>query len=258
VEMGKADALENDIECRTNIVNSVLAGDIDSAIDAVQKNYATVLEADDHLILFKLRCRKFVELILETAEMKKKMKVIRTREAEKHKSTDIVQNTWTDEEMDMDIDEDVSLYPASQTLPGHSFGHTISGSQSDNISAEDIASQYESALNLAIVYGQKLSNDYQSDPRPELQQLFKKTFGIVAWEDPLEAGGPIADLAGHDARVALAHELNQAILRSQGRPAQPALETLYRHVAVCVTQLGLSGVGAAAFADMPREFLESS
>ncbi|KDR85244.1 hypothetical protein GALMADRAFT_233989 [Galerina marginata CBS 339.88] len=258
VDMDRADALENDIECRTNIVNSVLAGDIDSAIDAVQKNYAPVLEADDHLILFKLRCRKFVELILETTEMKKKMKAIRAGEAEKHKSTDVVQNPWTDEEMDMDIDEDASLYPASRTLPGDSFDRTMNGSQNDSTSAENIASQYESALNLAIVYGQKLSNDYQSDPRPELQQLFKNTFGIVAWEDPLEAGGPIADLAGHDARVALAHELNQAILRSQGRPAQPALETLYRHASVCVTQLGLSGVGAAAFADMPREFLETS
>ena len=43
---------------------------------------------------------------------------------------------------------------------------------------------------------------------------------------------------------------------SQGKPTHPALETLYRQTAACVIQLGLLGVGAAAFADMQKEFLE--
>ena len=43
---------------------------------------------------------------------------------------------------------------------------------------------------------------------------------------------------------------------SQGRPAHPALETLFRQAGACVTQLGLLGVGAAAFADVRREFIE--
>ena len=43
---------------------------------------------------------------------------------------------------------------------------------------------------------------------------------------------------------------------SQGRPAHPALETLFRQAGACVTQLGLLGVGAAAFADVRREFVE--
>ena len=44
---------------------------------------------------------------------------------------------------------------------------------------------------------------------------------------------------------------------SQGKPAHPALETLYRQTAACVIQLGLLGVGAAAFADMQKEFLDA-
>ena len=44
---------------------------------------------------------------------------------------------------------------------------------------------------------------------------------------------------------------------SQGKPAHPALETLYRQTAACVVQLGLLGVGQAAFADMSKEFLDS-
>lgn len=43
---------------------------------------------------------------------------------------------------------------------------------------------------------------------------------------------------------------------SQGRPAHPTLERLYRQTAACIVQLGLLGVGAAAFADMPKEFLD--
>jgi len=35
------------------------------------------------------------------------------------------------------------------------------------------------------------------------------------------------------------------------------LETAYRYAAVCMTQLGVSGVGSAVFADMSREFLET-
>jgi len=80
---------------------------------------------------------------------------------------------------------------------------------------------------------------------------------VVAYEDPLEAGGEAAEVAGHEARILLATELNQDILQSQGRPAHPTLERLYRQTAACIVQLGLLGVGAAAFADMPKEFLDA-
>ncbi|KAF8912907.1 concanavalin A-like lectin/glucanase domain-containing protein [Gymnopilus junonius] len=237
IEMSRSDAVENDIESRTRIVNSVLVGDMDTAIEALRSNYPSV----------------FVELILETAEIKKKLKSLQADE-QQHIVEDGL-DVSTEEEMDIDIDQDIPVSPTPPTMIGNGFGHSIRVHSEASTSAEDIASQYESALNVAIVYGQTLSNDYQSDPRPEVQQLFKQTFGIVAWEDPLEVGGPIAELAGREARVTLAHEINQAILKSQGRPAQPALETLYRHTGACINQLGLLGVGAAAFADISREFL---
>jgi hypothetical protein len=44
-------------------------------------------------------------------------------------------------------------------------------------------------------------------------------------------------------------------VESQGRPPQPALETLYRYTAASIVQLGLLGVGGAAFADVSKEFL---
>lgn len=197
----KSDFIESDIECRTNIVNHVLGGEIDSAIDAVQKYYPKVLETEDHMIFFKLRCRKFIELILETSEIKKKIRVLRER-------------TWIDDEMNMDIDDDASRPLPYRPSLNESSSIVASSSYSapDGNDIEDLRVHYETALNEAINYGQTLSKNYQSDPRPELQQLFKKTLGIVAWEDPLEAGGSIADTVGHNSRIALAHEVNQAIL----------------------------------------------
>ena len=208
----KSSFIESDIECRTNIVNHVLGGKIDSAIEAVQKNYPKVLETEDHLIFFKLRCRKFVELILETSEIKKKIKVLRERDDRQK----VREETWIDDEMNMDIDDDASrplpYRPSSKKIISITTSSYSTPDTEDADDLDDLVVQYETALNEAINYGQTLSKNHQSDPRPELQQLFKKTFGIVAWEDPLEAGGAIADIVGHNSRIALAHEVNQAIL----------------------------------------------
>ncbi|KAJ7785713.1 concanavalin A-like lectin/glucanase domain-containing protein, partial [Mycena metata] len=230
---------DGDMELRTRIVNSVVAGDIDTAMTDTKTHYPTVLEADEGLMLFKLRCRKFVELLLDATELHKKMK------AEEAAIVD-------DDEMGMDVDDDaISLgSPVSARFPAKRVSFSPTRSTASK-------AQVETALTQAIIYGQTLLNDYALDKRPEVQTMFNRTVGIVAWHDPIEHGGVAAEVAGPEARVDLANELNQAILRSQGRPVQPALETIYRHTAACVYQLGISGVGAAAFADMQKEFIDA-
>ncbi|KAJ6573966.1 SPRY-domain-containing protein [Mycena vulgaris] len=230
---------DRDMEVRTQIVKSVVAGDIDTALSETKTHYPTVLEADEGLMLFKMRCRKFVELLLDATELHKRMKT------EEHVD---------DDEMGMDIDDDA--IPLGSPV---STRFALMGSKSVSFSPTRTASkaQVESALNQAIIYGQTLLNDYTSDKRPEVQMMFNRTIGLVAWHDPIEHGGVAAEVAGPEARIELANELNQAILRSQGRPAHPALETIYRHTAACVHQLAVSGVGAAAFADMQKEFIDA-
>ncbi|KAJ7630430.1 SPRY-domain-containing protein [Roridomyces roridus] len=214
--------LDGDMELRTQIVNSVAAGDIDTALAETKKHYPEVLQANEGLMLFKLRCRKFIELLLDATELHKKLKAEEEQIA-------------TDDEDEMLMDPPV---------PTKSHLGTTSKAQAE-------------ALNKAIIYGQALLHDYKADKRPEVQTLFNRSVGIVAWHDPIEHGGVAAEVAGPEARVDLANELNQAILRSQGRPAHPTLETIYRHTAVCIQQLGVSGVGAAAFADMQKEFIDA-
>ncbi|KAK7029698.1 hypothetical protein VNI00_014396 [Paramarasmius palmivorus] len=232
-----------DIELRTRVVNSVLERDIDLALSETREHYPAVL-GEKGLMMFKLRCRKFVELILDAAELKKKMDMV---DVTGHGGA-----SGMDGEVDgmgMEVDDDARVHTISSPAVNGSDGATARRPSS--------TARYEAALNEAIAYGQTLQNEYKSDPRPEVKSIFKQTFSIVAYEDPSAVGGTVAEVVGHEARVQLANELNQEILRSQGRPTHPTLETMYRWTSACLLQLGLSGVGAAAFADMEKELLDA-
>lgn len=198
-------AFEADIEIRTRIAHNVVAGDIDAALEETQLHHPKVLEAEGGLMLFKLRCRKFVELILKGAEIKRQMGRTEHISRDGQESTD-----------EMDVDDD-SPPVASPTLTS-----TVNGFES-NVLPGDVGpkipggktaatARYDAATTEAIAYGQMLQADYKGDPRPEVEAIFQRTFGIVAWDDPLRAGGSAAEVAGHHSRVALANELNQAIL----------------------------------------------
>jgi len=223
----------------------VICGDIDTALEETQRWHPKVLEREDGLMRFKLRCRKFVELILEAAELKKKMR------SEDTSGPD-----------GMDVDDEAEDGIATNGYSTNPTAIPIKSKRKQSISsshhlAAAATTQYEFALSSAITYGQTLQSDYKTDSRPEVRAIFKRTFGVVAYEDPLGAGGEAAEVAGYEARVTLATELNQHILQSQGRPTRPALESLYRQTAACILQLGLLGAGAAAFADMPKELLDA-
>jgi len=196
---------EADVELRTNIVNLVHTGNIDGAIDLLRNHHPSVLEVDKQFVFFKLRLRKFVELILWTTELKKKMKELKELEEQRWKSIP-PQDSWMTDEMGMDIDEDA---PPPMVEPTNS---TSSHDKYANPELNDINAQCEDALKTALLYGQALSHDYHSDPRPELELLFRKTLGIVAYEDPSEESSSVADIVGQQARTTLAHEINEAIL----------------------------------------------
>ncbi|KAI6005020.1 hypothetical protein F5J12DRAFT_742896 [Pisolithus orientalis] len=261
-------ATTDDIEVRTHIVQSVIAGDIDTALAQTRAHYPLVLEADSGIMLFKLRCRKFVELVLEAAEMKKKMRAEEcgmSVEFAHHDDALNGSNTRTFEEgTDMDVDDEMlgmgmdSLANGSRVYPDVRPGTARAApipTSSTATSAAATAAQYGAALERAVTYGQQLEADYKH--RSEVRTIFKRMTVIMAYYDPLEAGGDAAEVAGQSARVALATELNQAILQSQGHPTQPLLDRLYRQTAVCLTQLALLGNGAAAFADIQKEFLDN-
>ena len=59
---------------------------------------------------------------------------------------------------------------------------------------------------------QTLEADYKTDGRLNVRAHLRRTFGVVAYDDPIAAGGEVAETAGQAARNALAAEVNQAIL----------------------------------------------
>jgi hypothetical protein len=214
-----APASMDDIDTRTRIVHAVLAGDIDAALSDTQTHFPRALDADAGLMLFKLRCRKFVELVLEAAELRKRM---RAEEAEMSVEVD-GDDKGTLDGMRMDVDDEAGVSDAgvmngyggggssTSAIPiKHKRKASFASYSHSSLSGATVA-QYGSALERAVAYGQELQSDYKD--RPEVRAIFKRTSVIMAFEDPLGAGGDAAEVAGQAARANLATEVNQAILR---------------------------------------------
>ena len=115
-------------------------------------------------MLFKLRCRKFIELILDAANALKR----------------------TQEER-------------ADGLPKRAPAATP-------------AEAAQASLTNALEYGQQLELDYKDDTRPEIAAYLKRTFSVVAYEDPLNVAGEVGRIAGQESRNVLAMEMNEAIL----------------------------------------------
>ncbi|KAH9060799.1 SPRY-domain-containing protein [Lactarius vividus] len=204
------------LEQRLSIVRSVRRGDIEGALNELGERFPDVLARDGGMIRLKLRCRQFVELVNAAAEAKRALS-------------------------------------SSATTPASHDG----GDDADAMDVDDDAPA-QAALKSALEYGRGLRTEYRADAaeRPEVQALLERTWSVIAYHFPADAGGDVGRWAGQDARDALAGEVNQAILESQGFPRRPALERLYRQTGASLVQLGFLGVGAAVFADMQRELLD--
>lgn len=115
-------------------------------------------------MLFKLRCRKFIELILDAANALKRIQEER-----------------------------------ADGLPKRA--PTATPAEAAQIS-----------LGNALEYGRQLELDYKDDTRPEIAAYLKRTFSVVAYEDPLNVVGEVGRIAGQESRNILAMEMNEAIL----------------------------------------------
>jgi hypothetical protein len=201
---------EGGLPDRRRIIDAVVSGDIDSAMRDSESSYPAAMDAEQGLMRFKLRCRKFIEMILDAATALKKV-----TEAP---PTPIPTATMTASDS-MDVDDELAVQELTTPSPiqnGLSGGpSSLKQKQKGPLSTDtsDSAKAHaQSVLDAALAYGQSLHADYVSDPRVDVQHLFKRTFSLVAFDNPLEAGGEVTELAGQKAREDLADELNKAIL----------------------------------------------
>lgn len=192
-------ARDSPLAQRLAVVHAVQAGDIDSALEGAKTRFPDILERQQGIILLKLRCRKFVELVNEAAEMKRRVERATAVAAAPSPAAPVVPSPVDGVDVDgMDVDD---------TAGAGMGGGTGAGGAS---AAEKSAA--EAALRAAIAYGQALRADYRKDARREVQAHLDRTFGVVAYHFPMEAGGEVGRWAGQAARDALAGEVNQAIL----------------------------------------------
>lgn len=213
-----ADAMRS----RQHVVGAVLAGDIDLALQLTRELFPSVLDADDGFLLLKLKCRKFVELVLHASDALQAMK-----QAESMVMSNGSDASSSTGEGAMDVDEENTQPPtngvsSNNVPPSTSSSPPVLSQRMKRTSSRTIpppaVAAYESALAELLAYGKALQAEMPGPDsssrlgsRPEAHALLKETFGLVSFEDP-RAVAEVQALLSQEARATLASEVNQAIL----------------------------------------------
>ncbi|KAI1002915.1 hypothetical protein K3495_g5288 [Podosphaera aphanis] len=217
---------DEDAGRRQQIRTAVLDGDIDTALKYTNSYYPQVLK-DNEQVYFRLRCRKFVEMIQEAAEKQKRKSSTWNKTSNGHRGH------WHGENVDKEMQE-INNQHYMQSY--------------DNIDAEEDSLSYSEHTRLlqeTIKYGTELSAEFKDDPRKEVKKALEDAFALMAYQEPLKAKG-VAYLLDSSGRVSVAEELNSAILQSLGRPASAALEKLCQQTTILLEDLRENGGSAAA------------
>lgn len=169
--------------------------------------YPQVLEHDEH-VNFRLKCRIFIEMIRQGAEMQNPSCTNGTKKWYEPGHTD----HWGDAinlatNPDTSDDLDTQFHWDKMDIEGVEQGH-------ENGSDKHMES-YQTLLEKTLREGQKLQAEFKDDPRREVSKALEEAFSLMAYQDPLNAS-EVAHLLDPSGRVAVAEEVNSAILREWG------------------------------------------
>ncbi|KAE8144715.1 hypothetical protein BDV25DRAFT_145347 [Aspergillus avenaceus] len=225
--------VEEDVEAinRQKIRAAILDGDIDRALKYTSAYYSNVLQNFPH-IHFKLRCRKFLEMMRRCNEPS-------MAASKKAKVSNGLSDSSAVFDEEMELDEQI---------------HHGDGWDADGMDTEEPenTARFNELLTEAVEYGQQLRLDYPNNERGGDKKMLDDIFSLVAYPDPKQSvHGHYLDPAG---RIAVAEELNSAILVSLGKSSSAALERLYQQTEVLVNEISEEG-GAGAFINVRNDFL---
>lgn len=172
----------------TEIRVAILDGDIDKALKHTKAYYGNVLEEYPQ-IHFKLRCRKFLELMRQANELAPAAEASKRQRPTSPGISD--EHAVFDQEMELDD---------SENLDGEGM----------DTEEPEAAARFSELLTEAVQYGQQLCTDYQFEENGADKKMLTDIFSLVAYPEPQQSmHGHYLDPAG---RVAVAEELNSAIL----------------------------------------------
>jgi Ran-binding protein 9/10 len=199
---------------------SILDGDIDRAFKHTTAYYPHVLE-DNPEIVFRLKCRRYVEMIRRCSELHNPIP------SEHDNSNDFPIKSTTnghtevfgqdmelDDEHDDDDDDDDDSFQMTNTSNGDA--QPEAEAEYHNILADP--SKYDELLQEAMSYGQTLMREYRDEKR-EYRKTLEDIFSLIAYDDAkASVHGHLLETGG---RVQVAEELNSAILGKSIRPIFP-------------------------------------
>lgn len=220
-EEERADNQDMEVVNRQQIGHLITEGNITLALKHLKSFYPQVIEDPSSLLVFKLECCKFVELVRATIP--------------EEAST----NSTQDVEM-TDIDSSTNELNATATTAGGGGG----------------ASTFDrtTALSEAVVCGQQIRVRYKDDMRPYVRKRLPLVFSLLAYDDPREDQS-VAFLLNADQRVGLAEEVNAQILVSQGKAPIPALQRVAQHTMGLVWELQSTGRLESNVLNIQQDFL---
>lgn len=177
-------------DCGLEIRAAILEGDIDKALKRTNAFYPDVLKVNSR-IYFRLRCRKFVEMIRKGAEIlddpvEKKIKSM---------SGNSAAASDDDFEPEMDLDDQ---------------SNSVDDWDKMETEEADNDSTYQDHIGDTVRYGQQLRLDFKDDRSKYVEDAFKDIFAMFAYHDPRKS--PTSHLLDQAGRVPVAEELNSAIL----------------------------------------------
>lgn len=222
---------EDDVHAanRQKIRRAILNGDIDKALKFTNCFYPHVLnESRNKDIHFRLRCRKFIEMMRNYTELSAAA-AASPPPPSSNGHADGADNGGVDIDASEPIDTQMELddqlnresappnHPSSTTSPSSSSSDIdMDASQELSPSKASLMAQNE-LLAQALAYGQELQSTFGSDPRPQIKKQLSDIFAIMAYTNPSES--VVGGLMDPKGRVQIAEDLNGAIL---GRSFSPS------------------------------------
>lgn len=88
---------------------------------------------------------------------------------------------------------------------------STNGDRMDTEETQGFQVEYQNLLQETLDYGRNLQAEFANDPRREVSKSLSEVFSLMAYEDPLGVK-EVAHLLNPDGRLAVAEELNAAIL----------------------------------------------
>ncbi|EFR02972.1 ran-binding protein 10 [Nannizzia gypsea CBS 118893] len=241
--------VEDDIDAinRQKIRTAILEGDIDRALKLTNVHYANVLGSNPH-IHFRLRCRKFIEMMRRCTEPQP------ATTSSSNGLSDPAKTTSGAFTLDMEVDDQMPDVETNETITASDMMDTDTSNTNNNANNEAMTMKKDQdLLHEAILYGQQLQADYPDDDKKEHKKTLDDIFSLVAYADPkTSVHGHLLDPSG---RVAVAEELNSAILVSLGKSSSATLERLYQQTEALISELSEDG-GAGAFINVVDDYLK--